>query len=464
MQELGLIPLLCVSSLSGTALGFSAGLVPGLHMNNIAAAMTAYSAGVVGAFAFFGASVGDVAAGLLIASFLSSALVAHMFAEAVTSTYLGIPAGDVVSVLPAHRLAKAGLGRAAVEASADGSLAGIISSVIVLFPLCLIMGDPVGLYDHLRGIMGFITLVFSSILVASDALPSLRHRHRVREALIQISSSAAVFLTAGLLGYIVLETQYFACDLPDFPWNRLGFVPRSSLLLPMFAGLFGIPSLLLSLGSRNVMNAPGDGLGRSFGPRSRDILLSLAGGVLVGWLPGMTSGSSATICSPAVKESSRKEDIDASLRFIWLYAAISSAGAVFAVGALFVILRARSGSMDAAALFLGMGEDGQPWTTHLPLMFAILLSMVLSAMVSHAILSSLRPRLGSLHGFLCSRRVALGSLLFICLLSVALTGSRGALLLATSASLGVLPPQIGVRRIQLMGCLLVPITIMALGR
>lgn len=463
MEELGLIPMLLMSSLLGTLLGFSAGLVPGLHMNNIAAAMTAYASGVIGTFEFLGGFLGNAAAGLLIASFLSSAVVAHMFAEAITSTYLGIPAGDVVSVLPAHRLAKAGLGRAAVRASADGSLAGIITSVIVLFPMCVLMGDPVGLYGHLREIMGIITLVFSVILVASDAIPSLHRRNLARETILNATFSAAVFLTAGLLGFIVLETQYFSCGLPDFPWRSPEMVPKASLLLPMFAGLFGVPSLILSLGSRNVADVSDEVLDHAVTPHLKEVILSIAGGALVGWLPGMTSGSSATICSPTVRESVGKEDIDGSLRFIWLYASISSAGAVFAVGALFVILRARSGSMDAAALFLGMGEDGQAWTSHLPYMFAIVLSMVISAMVSHAVIGLLRSRLNTLHSLLCSKRVALGSLLFVCMLSIALTGSRGALLLATAASLGILPPQIGVRRIQLMGCLLVPITVAALG-
>lgn len=47
-------------------------------------------------------------------------------------------------------------------------------------------------------------------------------------------------------------------------------------------------------------------------------------------------------------------------------------------------------------------------------------------------------------------------------LSMILTGTRGALLLATACALGLLPPLIGVRRIQLMGCLLVPIMVLFL--
>jgi TctA family transporter len=52
---------------------------------------------------------------------------------------------------------------------------------------------------------------------------------------------------------------------------------------------------------------------------------------------------------------------------------------------------------------------------------------------------------------------------FVVVLSVWLTGIRGALVMATCASLGLMPPLIGVRRIQLMGCLLVPVGMLFLG-
>ncbi|MGQ9587730.1 MAG: tripartite tricarboxylate transporter permease, partial [Thermoplasmata archaeon] len=126
MHELGLIASIALSALAGTLLGFAAGLVPGLHMNNIAAFLTAYAGAALAAFGALEKITGGTADRILVCCFISAALIAHLFGEAMTSTYVGIPSEDVVSVLPAHRLAKAGLGPVAVRASADGCLVGML--------------------------------------------------------------------------------------------------------------------------------------------------------------------------------------------------------------------------------------------------------------------------------------------------------------------------------------------------
>jgi TctA family transporter len=160
---------------------------------------------------------------------------------------------------------------------------------------------------------------------------------------------------------------------------------------------------------------------------------------------------------------SEGNEIEEALRFIWLYSSITAAGAVFAVGALFVIARARSGSMDAIAFFLGEDAFTDPVSADIFPMTSILLAMVLSALISHCVLVRFQSRLVGLRRLLCSRELAVASLFFVACLSIALTGTRGALLMATSTTLGLIPPLAGVRRIQLMGCLLVPIAVLLLS-
>ena len=190
-------------------------------------------------------------------------------------------------------------------------------------------------------------------------------------------------------------------------------------------------------------------------------VLSLAGGVLVGWIPGLTSGSSATLCSSVLRQPAEEaSDVEGSMRFIWLYSAISTAGAVLSVGALFTILRSRSGVMDAVTRFIPP-EPVSASVSDMLAPAAILLSMVLSALLSCIVMVRMRETLCRRVGMLlCSRSLAIGAVLFICSLVAALTGLRGVFLLATACSLGVMPPLIGVRRIHLMGCLLVPISLM----
>jgi len=446
---------IAVSSVAGTFSGFITGLVPGLHVNNLAAMVAAYSGATLGLFSALGSSVDFDSPAILVCCYLSSALVSHSFSEAVPNTYVGIPSEDTVSVLPAHRLARAGIGWVAIRAAADGSLAGVVIGVVVLIPVCLVMGPPVDAYSSLRLVMGAIVVALSACLILSDS-PSRSSRNRRRGGRVfHIAKVIAVFVLAGLIGAIVFRTNYFACDVPF----SSSMVSRSALLLPLFAGLFGLPTLLLSLSSREPGNEVGR-VGLKLMPTrsGRGSLLMLAGAVLVGWIPAMTSGSSATLCATASRRSFDDEgDVDSSRRFIWLYAAISSAGAVMSVGALFVISRARSGIMEAVSFFL----DGSVSPAHdlcgLFLPTTILLSMVISAVMSHTLLLSLRNPLTRASRMLCSRRVAISAMIFVCSLSALLTGLRGMLLMATACSLGLLTPRIGVRRIQLMGCLLVPV-------
>ncbi|HEX7393085.1 MAG TPA: tripartite tricarboxylate transporter permease [Thermoplasmata archaeon] len=463
MSDLGLLASVALSAVSGTLVGFGAGLVPGFHMNNIAAGLCAYAGLALALFGSLASATGSDQAGLLTCCFVCAAMVSHLFSETITSAYVGIPAEDTVSVLPAHRLAKAGLGSVAVKVAADGCLAGLVLSLLVLFPLCAVMAPPVDLYGRLKSVMAFMVLAFSVVLVATEGFPSLKVARRVRDALRRMLAGASFFVLAGLIGVIVLMTNFYACAIPDMPWIDEPFVAKSSLLLPMFAGLFGIPGLLLSFGSRSVLDIASDAaVGKGFGPGLREAATALLGGVIVGWMPGMTSGSAVTLCSPAVSELSSRDDVHESLRFIWLYSAVSAAGAVFAVGALFVISRARSGTMDAVRYFVG-GESPQgSWHESAPIMAAILLAMVMAAVISHFILLSCDSRLTRMRRALCSDRLAMISLVFVVSLSIGLTGTRGAMLLVACTALGLLPPLLGVRRIQLMGCLLVPVELLFL--
>lgn len=461
MSELGLLAGIFVSSSVGTALGFMTGLVPGLHVNNIAAASVAYAGAFLAFFAMLGDVVGSGGCSIMISCFLVSALVSHSFSEAVPNTYVGIPSGDAVTVLPAHRLAKAGLGWTAVRASVDGSLAGVLLGAVALVPVSLALGPTLGLYASLKTVMGPLILLLSAVLVLSDGLAVPAARHRLLEKARRTSKVLAVFASAGLLGFVVLDTDYFACIMPGC---SSPFVPKSSLLLPLFAGLFGLPTILLSMAGRRARNPE-----LSYAcklPSSSPMMstsLSLLGGLLVGWIPGFTSGSSATLCSSAMRRPAEEaSDVEGSRRFIWLYSAISTAGAVLSVGALFTILRSRSGVMDSVSRFLSPEPLGAG-VSELLAPSALLLSMVLSALLSHALMTGLRDKLRRMGGLLDSRGLAIGAVVFVCALVAVLTGVRGLFLLSTACPLGVLPPLIGVRRIHLMGCLLVPISVMFLS-
>lgn len=464
MSGVGLLLAVLASSALGTMLGFCSGLLPGLHMNNIAAALVAHASSVAVFFGPLSSLAARDASHLLICCFLCACMVAHMFAEAIPSTFVGIPSEDVVSVLPAHRLAKAGMGDLAVRASAVGSLVGLLAATVVLWPACAVMAPPVDLYGSIKSVMFAFIGAFCAVLLLTEGFPSLDLRRRVKGAWRRVVAACAIFLLSGLVGMVVLTTNYFACAIPDLPWMEDGFVPRSSLLLPMFAGLFGVPGLLLSMNreSRGALDIPPKGA-RCPGLRPRELAVGLVGGLAVGWMPGMTSGSAATLCSPRTSEHTHRNDLHGSLAFIRLYSIVSSSGAVFALGALFVISRARSGTMEAVKDFLGASALEGRWTSEPLPMLSIIVAMLLAGLMSYLALTRGGSLLGSLRGILCSRQLAISSLAFVVVLSAWLTGTRGVLVMVACASLGLVPPLIGVRRIQLMGCLLVPVGALFLG-
>lgn len=461
MSDIVLVAGVVVASLGGTGLGFVTGLVPGFHINNVAAAMTGSAAGTAAIFGMLAAAVGNADSGILASCFIVSALVGHLFSEIVPSTYVGIPCGDAVSVLPAHRLARAGLGAQAVSASADGCLSGVVIGTVLLFPVCVMMGPPVNCYEVIHHLMGPVSVAFSALLILSESGATVGCSRSLRRAMRKTSLAASVFLLSGLLGLIVLDSFYHSCDLPEMPWMSDPMTRRSSLLLPLFAGLFGIPTLLLSLGGRPAPEqCRSTILGDAMKPSVLGGIACALGGIVVGWLPGMTSGSSATIFSRLVSRDTGEADLGSASRFIWLYSAISSSGAVFAVGALFVIMRTRSGVMDAVDGFLSVSEGYAAQGTEAAI--AIIFSMLLTSVVSYHLLRRLGMKLAPIAGLMGSRRATVACIVFVVALSMLLTGSRGLLLLATATSLGLIPPRLGVRRIHLMGCLLVPISVLFL--
>ena len=114
--------------------------------------------------------------------------------------------------------------------------------------------------------------------------------------------------------------------------------------------------------------------------------------------------------------------------------------------------------MQAVLHFLGDGQIPASGIDSFAPMAAILLSMLVAALASHHLLHRLSDGvLVGLQHVLCSRGTTLVSMLFVVSLVLVLTGTRGGLVLASASTLGLVPPLCGVRRINLMGCLLVPI-------
>ncbi len=140
---------------------------------------------------------------------------------------------------------------------------------------------------------------------------------------------------------------------------------------------------------------------------------------------------------------------------------VNTSTALFTIVALFVILRARSGG--AAALQTLGGDLVVAWD---PLVAfpAALAWFLLAAMVTAVAAFFLTRGFGGLFARLAAafpyRKMVVGVLLFLTGLIFLLAGSMGLVVAAFATLVGLFPPLVGVRRIHLMGSLLIPLILL----
>jgi putative membrane protein len=429
MVDLHLLLMVTYCSMIGSLVGTVSGLVPGIHVNTLALGLMVIepwlSSVMEGTI-----MAGEMDAGvipLLISVIIVSAAMVHSFLDFIPSIFLGAPdSSDALSVLPGHRMLMGGRGMEAVRCSASGSLVGALVAILLAAPSHLLMGE-MGIYDALAPLIPLILLGVICVLVISE-------RHGGWKGM---GWSLALIASSGLLGHLVLNATLPLNDL-----NGLG----QSLLFPLLTGLFGMPTLMLSLHNPSIPEQAKPILIRS---PIRPSLKGVLSGGLVGWFPGVTSTTGAVMGSLS------REDHDAP-SFITTVSAVGSSAAVFSMIALSVTGKGRTGAMLAVIEI--MGED-LPLMQHFPSQhFALLL---LSALISSAIGFYLTLRAGKAFSRFVSRhdmaRVSKGIIVLVLAMVVVFNGFQGIPLILASTLLGLVPPMAGVGRVHLTGCLLVPV-------
>lgn len=291
------------------------------------------------------------------------------------------------------------------------------------------------------------------------ALCVARVRRR-RHPLLGRGLATALFLLSGLLGYLVLLTPLLTRNW--FPLGDGRGDPTTVGFLPLFTGLFGLPTLLLSLA--RAPRIPPQELRPASTPLGRRATVrAVLGGTLAGsfvaWIPGVTAAT-ATVLSQLL--SGREEGSSGSdEEFILSLSCVNTATALFTVVALFVILRARSGG--AAAVQALAGGLLAPWEPLASVPVALLLFLT-AASVAAVAAYLLTGAFGSLFARMASRVpyrwLAGGVLSFLLVLVLLLSGVAGLAVAAVATCLGLLPPLLGLRRVHLMGSLLLPLVLL----
>ena len=419
--------------LLGLGTGAVTGLSPGLHVNNVAAIVLATRASWIALVLGPWAAEYPATLGLLLSCYLLATAVSHGVFDFVPSVFFGAPTEETaLSILPGHRMLLAGEGARAVALAARGCVLGTAIAVALLLPLRWLLGEPVGLAQAFRPWTAVFLVGMLAALLGTEIRSGRQRRRRVLRA-------AWVQLLAGLLGLAVLEGP--------------SGLDSNVALFPLFSGLFGMPTLVLSLRTR-----PGE-----IPPQSTEALEPLSlpeaghaargalAGAAVSWLPGLSGGAAATLAALGGR---RKL---APPAFMVILGAVSTSTAVLSVSVLFMIGRARSGTAAAVRELLGTSGG---WTNPLVLPPSVLwlaLASVLAGVLAAPLATAVARLLASRWSQVDPRLLSAGTLLGLAVLIGLASGPVGLAVAGLACLVGLVPVRGGVRRVHLMASLLVPV-------
>jgi len=410
-------------ALLGTGIGVLTGLTPGLHVNTMALLLLSASGPL---YAALGGGFG-------IAVIIASAATAHTFLDFIPSAFLGVPEEDTaLVVLPAHSMVQEGRGFEAVCLSAVGSGLALLMGVAMLLPFRFVFIDT-GIYPVLRE--NIVTVLVGLCIV----LTLTERGGRPEQWWYGPSAGTVVLLLSGLFGLVVLEVE--PCPLMPLPGN---------ILFPVLSGVFGVPPLIEAM--RSSSSVPPQTIGApTLSPATTacSVATGTVGGSLLGFLPGMSSAH-ATVLSMLARGERHVEQVIVTL------SSVNTANAFYAIMALFVIGRGRSG----AAIAIREVVETPLWTdAPPPVMLHIIAAVLLAGAVSFVLTVILGKMAARTFSRIPYRAMNAAIFVTIVLLVLLFTGAIGLAVLAVGALVGQVPVELGVRRSHAMGVLLIPVIV-----
>jgi len=398
-----MIPLI-YGTLAGLLCGVISGIIPGIHSNTMAGIMLGLSPALLPVFGAEG----------LAAAFVSL-LISHSFLEIIPSTFFGIPdSGTALSVLPAHALTLEGRGQEAVRLSSLGCIYGVI------------IGLPVSVlaYLFLTPIQNSIDWITGCLLILMMGLVIINEDSPVWALLI--------FVSAGLLGLFAFRFDYLT-------WIGFG---ESSILMPLLTGLFGL-SVIITGSQGPIPRQRFSGIRVSQSDIIRSAIPGTFAGLLVGWLPGLSTASASAVVSAGIRYDTDR------CRYLVATGAATTANAVIGLAAFYGVERTRNGVMVA------LSSLDVP---SFPFLLTACAGASLAAYYITIRLSGCAYLFSGVDGRMINTVVA-G---FVILLTALFTGPFGLFILACSTGIGFIPYLLNLSRVTCMGVVTVPVILYSL--
>lgn len=387
--------------LLGILAGTFTGLIPGIHINLIGVFIISLSASLL-------SSTNPI----YLIIFITSMAITHTFVDFIPSIFLGCPDTDTeLSILPGHELLKKGYGYEAVVLTCYGSLAAIFVLILISLPF-------IPLKNLIPENPQIIEILIPGLLILSIFfLISLEKKK---------FSALFVLLFTGLLGLIVLN------------------LPTKEPLLPLLTGLFGSSMLIISI--KNKIQIPKQKIEK---PKTK-ILKPLLGAViaspLCSFLPGLGSGQAAIIGN-AISQTNKKG-------FLVLLGATNTLVMGFSFVSLYLISKTRTGAAVAIQEIIGSLSSKILFL----LLAVIIISGIISFFITILLTKFFSQKIEKVNYTLLSS-ITLALLVVIIFL---VSGFLGLAIFIASTLTGIYCISLGVRRTNMMGCLLIPTIILYL--
>ena len=379
--------------LVGTLAGIFTGLAPGIHINLVGAIIVSLSISFLS----------DIPAIYLVV-FIVSMSITHVFIDFIPSIFLGAPKdGTELSILPGHEMLRQGLGFQAVKLTSLGCLYGIFIFILMAMPLSLITKSihEFNMTANLIPVL-LIGVSLNLILVEKRKLLGL-----------------AVFLISGLLGLTVLN------------------MGMKEPLLPLLTGLFGTSSLLLAI--KNKTKIKKQELKKIIKiKRIKPLITSAITSPLSIFLPAISSGQIAVIGNQFSKLNKKE--------FLFMLGVINVLAMAFSFLALFLISKTRTGSAAAVESLVGIPETRIFILIILVVLFSGCLAFFISGILAKKFIKILEK--------MDYAKVCIITLLVISIITLAVSGFFGLVVLIVSTLTGVYCISLNVSRVNMMGCLL----------
>jgi len=387
--------------LAGSLCGTCSGLVPGLHANNFALLLAGIAPSVPGPPLFVGCA-------------MLSAGVVHTFLNAVPAMALGVPDAEMaVTALPGHRLVLEGRGYEAIRLSALGSLLAVLAAVPLAVPVTRVI---TAVYPTIRAQLSLVLAMIVTALVASE--PTWRRR---------LGGLLSFALAAGL-GALTLNLS------PAAPLKAGG------TLAPLFAGLFGAPVLIDAVRGSGLPRQNGCEITMSRGLVGITALAGTLAGAAVGYLPGITAAIAAVAVLVVVPDGATDRG------YIVATSGVDTANTIFALFALVAIGQPRTGVLVAV--------DSLGVPLEIPILLA---AVVLAGLAGFALVLVVGDAYLEFVGRLPYWQLSVAVLALLLVLSYLFTGMVGIAIFLAATAVGMVPVQLGARRVHLMGVLIGPL-------